>query len=178
MRAHHTDNKTTFWKQCAVSITLRTFYIERKTGLYMCVPGKYQKSFFLSGFYTLLRRPWAFSRTSGCGASRSPARTLRRTFEPRSIPVAPALGVQSRASWRFFKGLRSALPNLAGPWKNHHSSLFYFCCCVTSESRQPSCSSLWQPRTVYFLCVRVYAILPVVVEHRNQRTLYTLAGQS
>ena len=44
-------------------------------------------------------------------------RTLRRTLGPRPGSVARALGVQSRASWLFFNGLRSASPSLAVPWK-------------------------------------------------------------
>ena len=39
--------------------------------------------------------------------------------------VTRALGVQSRASWFFLKGLRSAPPSHAEPWK-HQSVIFFF----------------------------------------------------
>ena len=64
---------------------------------------------------TFLSRPRVYSCALGCGARKGVECTLRRKFGPRSCSVARALGVQSRTSWFFFTGLRSATPSRPGP---------------------------------------------------------------
>lgn len=57
-----------------------------------------------------------------------PACALPRcTSGPRRGSVACALGFQSRASWLFFRGSRSAEPSQAGQWKTPNCS-FSLCC--------------------------------------------------
>lgn len=65
----------------------------------------------------LLPRTWVFSHVFGCAACWRPTRTLPRTSGSRPSSVARALGVHSRDSLLFFKGVHSALPSRAGPWK-------------------------------------------------------------
>ena len=60
---------------------------------------------FCAHSHGLLCRPLVLSRASGGGASRNRARTLRRTFGPRSTSVAGTLGSQSCASWLLFQGI-------------------------------------------------------------------------
>ena len=90
--------------------------------------------FFKSLWRDFLSRPRIIFRALGSGARRRPSCTLRRKFIPRPGPVASALGVQSRASWLFFKGSLSAEPELSRAVENPHETsvpvFFRMFCCV------------------------------------------------
>lgn len=64
----------------------------------------------LGAFSSALLRPRVFSRASGCEPRRRPAGMFRRTFgSPGRAPWrVRVVGVQSRASWVYFKGMCSA----------------------------------------------------------------------
>ena len=95
------------------------------TSLYFEVLVGTKCTFFVANVHALIGRPRAFSRASGCWVRRSSARTLRCMFGPRPSSVARSVGVQTRASWLFFKGSRSATPSHAGTWKPPQFQLFW-----------------------------------------------------
>ena len=76
------------------------------------VPRRYKflctNAFLKKHLHALLRRPWVFSRTLGCGARTGPACTPRRKFGSRESSVARALGVQSREIWQVIEAFRGA----------------------------------------------------------------------
>lgn len=77
---------------------------------------------------------------------RGDTRTLRRKFKfgTRPASVARGLGVQSRASWLFLQGLRSATPSRPGPWKPHHLIFAFRSAAAVTPSLQ--LSTMRQPR--------------------------------
>ena len=98
----------------------------------------------------LLRRSRVFSRALGCGALGVPPGTLRRNFGPRPGSVGHALGVQSRASFLFFMGLRSAPPSHARSWKPRNGTFkkMFFRNAVSEFPYQLSKGSYSQAATV------------------------------
>ena len=95
------------------------------------------------------------------------------------------MGVQSRVSWLFFKGPRSATPSRAGPRKPHNSSVSL--CCLLLYHIVPQAlklSTLWQPRYSSrtsssslcdghgrCFCVCVCAMFPVFLGNRSEHTI-------
>ena len=108
------------------ALHIRLQPIPRRT-TYACIMCKMY--FFAYCWQPFLFRPRVFPRALGFGVRRGPECILRHKFAPRTGSVAHVLGVESRASWVIFTGLRSATPSRQGPWKPHNFSFSVCCCC-------------------------------------------------
>lgn len=97
----------------------------------ICVYGQYVTRYMNLAFLRISRsfvlRSRVFSRVSCCGARRSPARTLRRTFGPRPSIVARALDAQKCASKKLFKWCGMWCSVLPPPRRRQRKPTTSFC---------------------------------------------------
>lgn len=115
---------------------------------------------------------------------------LPRKFGPQPGSVACALGIQSSASWFFFKGSCSATPSYAGPWKPRNFSFSLCCCFITPSLKLLSsllcgshCTTVTHQALPFVtvtggasVCVHVCVMFPVVLGNRNENVI-SRAGQ-